>query len=612
MRQTEIPDDEWRTILERQILPVWTDGAPRQEQPVVVFVAGQPGSGKTRAADLVHAVMEHRGGAVRIGSDLYKKAHPRYAALLAEDVRTAGAAVRHRTRGWQEAVEAHTRAHRHDAVVETALADLEEFRASAAAYRRAGFRREIVALAVAEAVSQLSLLERFVAGAVEGTGGRYVSWGNHDGCAAGMVRTLAGVETEQCADRIIVVRRDWTVLYENELAGGAWRRQPGAARALAQERTRPWTARETEQFERQLAHTDRRLHGEVHREDHRLAVHRDAARAAALAEPLRRIAQPRAQPPGIDYHRLSAAEHRRIFEGRVLPALGPVTAQEQPIAVYVVAQPGAGKSAAADLVAGALPGATRISSGDFKRVHPDYAMLLGQDPRMAGAAIRTDYKAWQSAAEAHVRERRGHMVVEVAPGSASGLLARVERAHAAGYRTHVVAMAVRAADSRQGTAQRYASALRAGAAARFTTVDGHDRCYDGVADAVAAAETHPAVDTLSVLSRDLDLLWRQTGPRPQAASLALLAERRRLYTEAEAQRFMVRHRDLRRALPQHGAELDQIAALARPLFPPAVVPGLTSGSGSRSAACACVPEAGRRGGAGTSESETDAEQAERG
>ncbi|MGW7007776.1 zeta toxin family protein [Streptomyces sp. NPDC054933] len=75
-------------MLTRRILPTWTKNAAHQERPVVVFIAGQPGSRKTQLTDLVHAVLNRRGGAVRIGADLYKAVHRRYAELLAEDVRS--------------------------------------------------------------------------------------------------------------------------------------------------------------------------------------------------------------------------------------------------------------------------------------------------------------------------------------------------------------------------------------------------------------------------------------------------------------------------------------------------------------------------------------------
>lgn len=186
-----LPDHERHGVLTRRILPEWTAGAVRQQQPVVVFVAGQPGSGKTQLARLLQTVLNRRGGAVRIGRDLYKPAHPWYAGYLAEDVRTAGVRVRPETSSWQEAVEEYVRRCHFDAVIETALADPAPFRTAAAAYRAAGFRREVVALAVAEAVSQHALLDRFLGEVLDDEGGRYVGWGNHDVCATGLLRTLA-------------------------------------------------------------------------------------------------------------------------------------------------------------------------------------------------------------------------------------------------------------------------------------------------------------------------------------------------------------------------------------------------------------------------------------
>ncbi|MFE5887175.1 zeta toxin family protein, partial [Streptomyces hydrogenans] len=190
-------------------LPGWTRGAVPQVRPVVVVVAGQPGAGKTAIADLVQSALERRGGAVRIGRDLYKPAHRHYAAALAADVRTAGAAVRPDTTAWQAAVEEHVQRSRFDAVVESALADLDDFRASSAAYRRSRHRIEIVALATAEAWSQLGILNRFLT-----EDRRYVSWENHDTCATRMLTVLAAAEAQQLADRITVVTRDGTVLYD--------------------------------------------------------------------------------------------------------------------------------------------------------------------------------------------------------------------------------------------------------------------------------------------------------------------------------------------------------------------------------------------------------------
>lgn len=87
---------------------------------------------------------------------------------MAADIRTAGAKVRPDTGRWQAEVEECVRARRFDAVVESALADADEFRRASAAYRRSGHRIEIAVVATVEAWSQLGTLDRLLDGAVSG------------------------------------------------------------------------------------------------------------------------------------------------------------------------------------------------------------------------------------------------------------------------------------------------------------------------------------------------------------------------------------------------------------------------------------------------------------
>lgn len=564
-----LSEREHLEVLNRTILPTATRGAVRQQRPVVVVVAGQPGAGKTPVADLVQAVLDQRGGAVRIGQDLYKPAHRHYAGLVAADVRTAGALVRADTVRWQAGVEAHVRARHFDAVVESALADPDGFRASSLAYRTAGHRIEVVAVATAEALSQLGILDRFL------TEGRYVAWENHDACAKAMPATLAVIEAGQLADRVTVVRRDGTVVYANELTEGGWRRPPAAARAIRAERARPWSAPQTAVFRRSLARTNRRVHTDLEDEDRRLAVQRDSERAAAWSEPVRRTAQPTAVPPGVHYHRLSADEHRWIFDELIAPTvLRGAAPREDPRVVYVIGQPGAAKTQAAWMVRRAMrPGTVHLAGDDFKAAHPDYGQLLRTDPRGAGAAVRADYRAWFTRAEQFVRDHRTDAVIEAAPGSTQEFFDSALPFFEAGYPVELVVLAVRASDSRLATALRYARALQAGIPARFTTKAGHDRCFQGVADTVAAAEAHPAITAVTVIRRDGRALLRQEqAAASHRAWRALTTERLRPYTEQEAAGFLRLYQGLRRALPQHRDELDGIAAAARPLLPAAMQP----------------------------------------
>ncbi|MEJ8640233.1 zeta toxin family protein [Streptomyces sp. MS1.HAVA.3] len=312
--------------------------------------------------------------------------------------------VRPDTRRWQAAVEEHVRANGFDAVVESALADAAEFRTSSSSYRQAAHRIEMVALATAEALSQLGLVDRFLSG-----DDRYVSWENHDVCAREMLATLAVIEAEHLADRITVVRRDGTVLYDNELIDGSWRRRPAAQKAVKYEHGRPWTARETAVFRRGLARTDQRLHRDFQCEDRRLVVQRDVERAAAPAEPVRRIAQARRTAPGVDYHRLSTAEHRWVFDELIAPSyLSGIVSRVDPRAVYVLGQPGAGKLLAARMVKRAMrPGTTQEAIGNPRR---DAADAREQDEARVRQA---EYKAQvqraaqeKAAAKAAEREAR--------------------------------------------------------------------------------------------------------------------------------------------------------------------------------------------------------------
>ncbi|MER6374056.1 zeta toxin family protein [Streptomyces mirabilis] len=587
-----LSEQESFDVLHQVILPAATQSAVAQVGPVVVVVAGQPGAGKTQVADLVQTALDRRGGAVRIGRDMYKPVHRHYAGALAVDVRTAGAIVRPDTARWQAAVEAHVREQRFDAVTESALADSDDFRASSRAYRAAGHRIEVVALATAEALSQLGIVDRFLTEAADG-GGRYVPWENHDTCAKGLLATLAVIETEQLADRVTVVRRDGTALYTNELTPeGTWRRCPAAERVVRAERARPWTAPETAVFRRALARTDWRVHTELADEDRRLAVQRDSERAAAWSEPVRRTAQPTATPPGVAYHRLSADEHRWIFDELITPTvLANVTPRDDPRAVYVLGQPGAGKLLAARMVRRAMrAGTTRLVGDDFKASHPDYFQLLRDDPRSAGAAIRTDYRAWFSRAEAYVRRHRGDALLEAAPASAEEFLDSALPFAADGYPVELVVLAVRAADSRLATALRYARALQIGGTGRFTTRSGHDTCFHALADIVAVADRHPQIAAITVIRRDGQALLRHEADGSGRASWALAAERLRPYTEQETMAFLQLHHALRRALSRHRGELDDIAALARPLCRPTCSRPASTGRTRLSGLC---PDGGR-------------------
>ncbi|WP_331718875.1 zeta toxin family protein (plasmid) [Streptomyces sp. NBC_00161] len=559
---TGLSETELRDVLTDVLLPTWTAGAVPQDRPVVVVVAGPPGSGKSRAADVIHSVLNRRGGAVRIGSDLYKTAHREYETLLERDVRTAGAGVRPVTRWWQAEIEAYARAAGLDVVVELALADPAEARAVAALYRAAGYRIELVVLAVADADCQLGVLERFF-----GPEGRYVAWENQDHCADGLLDSLEVIEAEHLVDRVTVVRRGLDPLYDNELTDdGLWGRPPGAAATVRAERLQPWSAPRTRVFRRGLVRAEVLVHDECLPVDRRLAVSRDAERAAAAAEPVRRIAHPLPGPPGTGYHRLSPDEHRWAFDELIAPTfLRKATFRPDPLVVYLVGEPGARQLEARQMLRRAMRPRTIVVDPDLLRGHhPDHFQLVNDTPRTADELVRPDAEDWQAEAEAYVRERRGDLLIEADFTSAADFALSAGRFARAGYRIEVVALAARASDSRQRTLVNHARALELGVVTALPTPAAHTRACQVAADILATAAADPSVGAVRVMDGDHQALGRD-----QWAAWALAVARRRPYTDGEAARFHSVQRALHQVLPRLKEEIAGVTAQAQPLMPAA-------------------------------------------
>lgn len=565
-----LSEREHEEILGAQILPAWTRDAVPQKQPVVILVAGPPGSGKSTACQVLKTMLDQRGGAVLVGRDLYKCAHPAYRKLLHEDERTAGVKVRPDVLQWQAEVEEYVRGHRFDAVVEMPVVDPEQVRA----YRGAGCRVEVVVVAEAEAVTQLSVLERYLAQVAEDGVGRYVSWDNADQCVRRLLQSLQVIETQELADRVMVVRRDLQVLYDS---GAGTASAAGAHRALQAARQRPWTAPETWRFRRQVAGLEQQLHPAVSTPERRLLVAGGLERAVALAEPVRRIAQPLTVAPGVDYHRLSADEHAFVYDELIVPLyLNDITPHEQPVTLYLMGPQGSGKSHTAHTLRSVLRARrpTRIEGGLFKSFHPDYRRLLEEDPRAASARIRPDYRSWQAKAEQRVREQRGDLLIEIAPDDIDHFLDGARRDRAMGRRVELIVLGMRAADSRLGIATRCAGVARIGGTPRFTEAAAHDRTFLVLADVVRAAEqAKDLVDSVAVIRRDLTAVYRNVRTaegtwacEPRGGDV-VQAEQRRPYTPAEAARFWATLQQVQGELPQYRPNLVEIAALAWPLMP---------------------------------------------
>ncbi|MFK4086193.1 zeta toxin family protein [Kribbella sp. NPDC020789] len=241
LERYRLPENLHREIFVERIVPARLEPVDPQPHPVVVFIGGQPGAGKTATTDMIGHTMGLRGPIAHVCGDFYKPFHPDYARLMDEDERTAGAFTRLDTRSWHEAAEDWARARGCHTIVETALADPEEFRRVATRFQAAGFRAEVNVLAVPEALSRLGIVARYLEQLAVHGRGRFVAQSNHDGCYRGIPETIAAVQSERLADSVIVFRRGAVVVSSARRAeDGSWAGSQHLAKDVVAERSRPW------------------------------------------------------------------------------------------------------------------------------------------------------------------------------------------------------------------------------------------------------------------------------------------------------------------------------------------------------------------------------------
>lgn len=245
-----LPEAENRRIFHQEIVPDKMWGIQPQQQPVVVFLVGQPGAGKSRVSAMVATVLNARGGFVDIDSDLYKPYHPDYDALMAEDDKLMAAFTRADGRAWMAQAHQYVREHKLHAVIQETSQNGQAVAETMTAYRDAGFRVEVMAMGVAKAMSDQGIVARYHEQVKDRGSGRLTVQKNADESYRGILELATLIDTGRLADQVGVYRRgEGAPRYANALDDtGQWQQPAALAAALETERSRPWTETETRDF----------------------------------------------------------------------------------------------------------------------------------------------------------------------------------------------------------------------------------------------------------------------------------------------------------------------------------------------------------------------------
>ncbi|OHE94588.1 zeta toxin [Colletotrichum orchidophilum] len=246
-----LPDEEAREIFTTKILPADLPPAltphPRRSRPLAVLIVGQTGAGKTRLAPVILDEMTRIHPPAHLIADVYKAHHPSYRTLVESDNPAhASPATGTDARKWLAMAVAEAIARKLDVLLESACRHPDDFRELARMFGEAGYRVEVVVMAVPAALSRLGILHRFYerlpeAGSV-GLPIRLTPVKIHDDSYSGLMSVAEWIDGVDYVDRILVVRRGNLVAFADEKTGTtASRLQGKVAEAVERERRRPLT-----------------------------------------------------------------------------------------------------------------------------------------------------------------------------------------------------------------------------------------------------------------------------------------------------------------------------------------------------------------------------------
>jgi UDP-N-acetylglucosamine kinase len=265
-----LSDAESQQIFQEQIVPKElghlqnpaNDASHEDRPPLAVFVIGQTGAGKTRAAPAIKQVMQgRRGEPAHLIADTFKTFHPAYQQLVSESPAQASPATGPDARRWLVMAVSHAMDRRADLLIESACRYPQDFAELARMLHGddnpGGYRVEVMILAVPAALSWLGILTRYYERLPEAASRdlpmRLTPRKVHDESYAGLFDAAKFVDESGAVNQVVVVRRGDLVAYTNERVDGSWEAEGSAAEALVHERQRALPGAEQSTAEEDIA-----------------------------------------------------------------------------------------------------------------------------------------------------------------------------------------------------------------------------------------------------------------------------------------------------------------------------------------------------------------------
>lgn len=240
----KLDPDRHEKIYREKIAARYLPKSEPQEKPLAIVTGGQPGSGKSGITAQAIDRLKDSGGYVLVDADKLRPFHPEYMQLMRSNDKLA-ANLTHAdcgpwaTRLLRDGVEG-----RRNVIIDQTSRDPEALRKMSEQLQQAGYKVEMHVMAVAPALSEQRIHQRYESQRDTTGYGRYSTKDKHDEAFNGVGKSVAAAERDALVDRLCIYDHKLNRIYDNQREAGTWQHQPGAARTFDTERTRPMTPEE--------------------------------------------------------------------------------------------------------------------------------------------------------------------------------------------------------------------------------------------------------------------------------------------------------------------------------------------------------------------------------
>jgi predicted ABC-type ATPase len=236
-------------IFRTEILPDYLpDDVGTADQPILIALGGQLGSGKTALLTASHTELEKNGPAIRVVGDDLRSYHPGFVAHQNADPMTASHFTQADAGIWSQKLLAAATERGVHVVFETTMRTPDNVEKVMTAGRSAGYRIEARVLAVSPRISWQRCHYRFEEMHHAGAAARIPPRAVHDAAVAGLAESLERIERRRLADRVVIQRPDGETVYDNALSNRQWLAVAAARQVIEETRSRPLSREEIDGF----------------------------------------------------------------------------------------------------------------------------------------------------------------------------------------------------------------------------------------------------------------------------------------------------------------------------------------------------------------------------